>query len=129
MAGKLSGDEIAKLVRILGMLGSSCDGERAAAGLLASQMLRAKGLQWADVVSGGVVRSARQPVAQRQPPTFTSPPSRFAVQQMLRYRDALTDWEADFLSGLCQFKKLSAKQETIYQRIAEKVWAAMSKQA
>lgn len=40
-----------RLVGILGRLGSDHDGERAAAGLLASRMLRERGLSWDEVVA------------------------------------------------------------------------------
>jgi hypothetical protein len=42
-----------KLAKILGMLASDKDGERAAAGLLASRMLKASGLTWDALLSGG----------------------------------------------------------------------------
>ena len=39
-----------RLVKLLGMLGSDHAGERAAAGLKAYQLLRSRGLTWADVI-------------------------------------------------------------------------------
>jgi hypothetical protein len=39
-----------RLVRLLGMLGSAHDGERAAAGLKAYQFLKKLGLTWGDVI-------------------------------------------------------------------------------
>jgi hypothetical protein len=39
-----------RLIKILGLLGSVHAGERAVAGLKASQLLRERGLQWRDVI-------------------------------------------------------------------------------
>ena len=44
-------DDRSRLVKLLGMLGSDHAGERASAGLAADQLVRSKGLSWADVVS------------------------------------------------------------------------------
>ena len=51
MRTSLSPEDRTKLIRILGMLGSEFDGERAAAGALASRILKDADLIWADVVS------------------------------------------------------------------------------
>jgi len=39
-----------RLARVLGMLGSAHDGERAAAGLKANQLVRDLGLTWSDII-------------------------------------------------------------------------------
>jgi hypothetical protein len=39
-----------RLVKLLGMLGSAHDGERAAAGLKAHELIRRHGLTWSDIV-------------------------------------------------------------------------------
>ena len=46
----LSPPERARLVNILGMLGSAHDGERASAALLATRMVRDRGITWADLI-------------------------------------------------------------------------------
>jgi hypothetical protein len=42
---------IARLVKLLGMLGSAHDGERAAAGLKAHELVKRSGLQWDDLIA------------------------------------------------------------------------------
>jgi hypothetical protein len=42
---------IDRLIKLLGMLGSAHDGERAAAGLKAHQLVTRSGLQWSDVIA------------------------------------------------------------------------------
>lgn len=62
-----------RLAKILGMLGSDHDGERAAAGLKASQIVRGLGLSWSDVI-------AAPPLA---------PPS----PRIRSWRSGETDWQ------------------------------------
>jgi len=45
----------ARLAKILGLLGSDHDGERAAAGLKADQLLRESGLTWRDIIAPPIV--------------------------------------------------------------------------
>ena len=46
----LDRDAIDRLIKLLGMLGSAHDGERAAAGLKAHEFIKRRGLCWADVI-------------------------------------------------------------------------------
>jgi hypothetical protein len=47
---RLAPDAIDRLIKLLGMLGSAHDGERAAAGLKAHELLRRHGLTWSDII-------------------------------------------------------------------------------
>jgi hypothetical protein len=47
---KLDPRNLERLVKLLGMLGSDHDGERAAAAAKASELVRAHGLTWLDVI-------------------------------------------------------------------------------
>jgi hypothetical protein len=47
---RLAPDALDRLIKLLGMLGSAHDGERAAAGLKAHELIRRHGLQWSDVI-------------------------------------------------------------------------------
>src|SRR5262245_43100425 len=47
---RLTPDDLDRLIKLLGMLGSAHDGERAAAGLKAHEFIRRHGLCWADVI-------------------------------------------------------------------------------
>ena len=51
-AHRLPPTERRRLVGILGRLGSDHDGERAAAGLLATRLLRDRGLSWDEILPG-----------------------------------------------------------------------------
>ena len=58
--------ELIKLNRILGMLGSEHDGERAAAAQAASKFLRDRNLSWWDLIGGDrTERPRRGPVVHR----------------------------------------------------------------
>jgi hypothetical protein len=103
-----------RLAAVLSRLESPFDGERAAAGLLASRMVRAAGLSWAEVVAPDVAGP------QRPDP----PPWRAAVAMCRRRRDLLTDWEAQFLATLATQARVSPRQIEILDRIVAKVQAA-----
>jgi hypothetical protein len=47
---RLGPDALERLIKLLGMLGSVHDGERAAAGLKAHEFIRRHGLQWSDII-------------------------------------------------------------------------------
>jgi hypothetical protein len=47
---RLAPDALERLIKLLGMLGSAHDGERAAAGLKAHELIRRHGLTWSDVL-------------------------------------------------------------------------------
>jgi hypothetical protein len=52
MTAKLTPQELTRLVKFLGMLGSDHAGERANAGGFASRMIRERGLTWAEIIGG-----------------------------------------------------------------------------
>jgi hypothetical protein len=47
---RLAPDALDRLIKLLGMLGSAHDGERAAAGLKAHELIRRHGLSWPDIL-------------------------------------------------------------------------------
>jgi hypothetical protein len=47
---RLGPDALERLLKLLGMLGSAFDGERAAAGLKAHEFIKRHGLQWTDII-------------------------------------------------------------------------------
>jgi hypothetical protein len=47
---RIAPDTLERLVKLLGMLGSGHDGERAAAGLKAHELVRRHGLTWSDIL-------------------------------------------------------------------------------
>jgi hypothetical protein len=48
---QLAPDALERLIKLLGMLGSAHDGERAAAGLKAHELIRRHGLTWSDILA------------------------------------------------------------------------------
>ena len=100
-----------KLARILGMLGSAHDGERAAAGLLATKLLRTSGTTWEALLG-----SPNQPDFARTP-TPTGPRAD-AMAVCARYRQFATEWEARFLAGIAQRTTLTGRQLAALLRIA-----------
>ena len=111
---ELTPAELTKLVAILGRLGSDFDGERAAAGMLASRMLRSKGLTWGDVVASPQIRYS--------PPPPPPPPQPKSPGELLaRHRGQLSRWEIDFLTNLTNWRgRYTSKQEACLARIRER---------
>ena len=98
--------DLRKLIGILGRLGSDFDGERAAAGLLATRLLRAAGTTWDDLLTA--------PKAQQPPPGGSQRGSQGGSQgwDAGRWQDSdniafclgwiaeLTAWEVQFVTDL-----------------------------
>lgn len=107
-----------KLVGVLGMLGSDAVGERAAAALQATRIVKSHGLQWEDLI-GGLAQTQQQ----RQPPPgqsgahARSNPGR-DLELCRRHLGAVTSWEASFIAGLQNRRRLSEKQLAKLQGIA-----------
>src|SRR6478672_9620337 len=89
----LTEDDLDRLEKLLGMLGSAYDGERAAAGAFADKLLREYGLRWKDVL------------APKQPEPVPE-----LVVFAINNSDALNDWERNFCRSLKGQKHLSTKQ-------------------
>jgi hypothetical protein len=97
----------AKLAAVLSRLESPFDGERAAAGLLASRMVRAAGLTWADLVQ-----------AEPEPEDWR------AMVARCTGCDRLSRWETDFVAVLATYEQPpSTKQLQILRGINAKVTA------
>jgi len=99
MTPPLAPIERAKLINVLNRLASDYDGERAAAGLLASRLLDAKGLSWSDVIAGGDPLRSLSPFPPRSPAqSFRD--WRGDVFLCMRVSRSLTEWECRFLVNL-----------------------------
>jgi hypothetical protein len=108
--------ELDRLRNILARLGSDFDGERAAAGLLATRLLRDKGLGWGDVV---MPHTPSRSAAQREQ---AEQAWRRTVRDLLAQPGSLRTWErTEFLPSLLRFQKLSPKQRHVLQAIADRV--------
>jgi hypothetical protein len=106
----LTAAEYARLIAVLGMLGSEHAGERAAAGLHASRLLRERGLGWGDVIVAATVGG-----------TDTW---RQQAKEAAQFAGLLTPWERDFLRKLMGFPTISGKQHGVPQQIIAKVHGA-----
>jgi hypothetical protein len=116
MTASLTPAELERLRNILGRLSSDYDGERAAAGLLATRLLRDKGLGWDEVVLPHA--PSRPAAAQRRQAKQTW---RQIVQDLLARPGSLRAWEKDFLPSLLRFQRLSLKQRNCLDQIATRV--------
>jgi hypothetical protein len=98
-----------RLAKLCGLLGSSHAGERAAAAMKASDLVRAKGLTWGDVIT----------VPRLEPPLDLE-----TVEAKcgfcLACLDALTAWEESFLISINGRRQLSPKQLEILNRLLGK---------
>jgi len=105
----LSSPDRAKLISVLGMLGSNFDGERAAAGLLASRMLREAGLSWADVIDTSAL-----------PPPREAAPSGWRTDLALaeRHLSFCRPWEQAFVANLSTRATITPKQRAALNEIS-----------
>lgn len=125
--------EKSRLEKLLGMLGSSFDGERANAARMIAAMAEKKKLTIVDLVYGS--NSTRpQPKPQPRPTTNTSK-SRTMLQALAeiaadadQYEFELTEWECQFASDVSSRYaydyELSEKQIIIVERILKKAGRA-----
>lgn len=103
----------AKLAAILGRLGSDHDGERAAAGLLASRFVRDHGLTWPELLA--------VPAPAAPPATHWQRQATWCAER----GELLTPWEAIFLATLCHRQKPpTTKQSAILDRLVRRRMAA-----
>lgn len=123
MARPLTAAERTKLVGILGRLGSDHDGERAAAGLLASRLLRSRGLCWDDLLPPpGTGRAGPPP--RPEPPPAAGPGTAWRDDLALckRHLAELDTWPAEFIVSISGWRRaLSVGQLTTLGQIARKL--------
>ena len=111
------------LAKILGRLGSDHDGERAAAGLLASQFIKARGLSWYDVIQPHAPQPRRSwHDDDTEEPTVAGRPWRAVARELAADPDGLSAWEASFAQSLARWPgRPSPKQLAVLRGLAEKV--------
>lgn len=114
-------DTAKRLVRILGMLGSAHEGERAAAGLMAHRIVSRAGLTWADALA--------PLLAPHEPDRGYEPSGGFwehtdDVMFCITNSDILSEWEILFLHSVRNYRCLTPKQHAVLARIVRKCEAA-----
>jgi hypothetical protein len=100
-----------KLAAVLGMLGSTHDGEALNAARLADRMRRAAGVTWTDLLSGPAVCTYPPP---------RRPHWRDLIAECRHRPGLLTAWEQRFLASIMRRSHLSQKQLTVLEAIAAK---------
>jgi hypothetical protein len=108
-----------RFLKVLGMLGSSHSGERAAAALQASRMLREHKMSWSDLLGS---RSAPAASPYNASDLHDSAPQWRQLAAPCR-RDArkLQAWEVGFLDSLVAFRELPDGYADILCGIADKL--------
>ena len=119
--------DLDRLTKLLGLLGSDHDGERATAARMASDLLRAHRLTWADVLGPAPPRPCPACTAHRAPRGAAAGSWRQTLATLAELavrRPALfTDWERAFICNLLDRRTISERQREILAELAEKVGA------
>jgi hypothetical protein len=132
MTVPLTQQERTRLARLLGMLGSSHDGEVANAGRLADRLVRGAGLTWTDVLTPQVEHHRRKPEPEPErddqepdwpPPRPTNAYAswRRTVTALLSRTELLTAWELGFLHSINERFSLSERQFEVLEDIVRRV--------
>jgi hypothetical protein len=103
-----------KLVKLLGLLGSNHDGERAAAALKADRHIRSLGLAWGDVIAPLATEQAESP----------PPPQRWQdICAAVLSSGRATQWESSFCESLLRKwrgPEVTRKQRATLEKMFEK---------
>jgi hypothetical protein len=107
----LSTPDTQKLAKLLGMLGSTHDGEALSAARKAHQLVSRNGATWSDVIVAP------------DPDRDTTPTIEHhgIVLDLLKHVEQLTDFERRFLRGTLAFQKLTDKQAVTLETIKAKI--------
>ena len=108
-----------KLVRVLGLLASDKDSERAAAAWTASRMLRDRGLDWDSLIP----RALAAPAAPSQDERRAAPlhPWSTMLRFVLDRPHYLTQWELHFATDMQYRRKITPKQSSVLARIYDRL--------
>jgi hypothetical protein len=126
--------DVDRLAKVAGLLGSDHAGERSAAALRATEILRACGLTWRDVIERALAPApapTRAQAANDDRPTDHGDTDPTAVQRraawVLRHAPHLTLSALSFLNGLAQCPRpLTAKQAAWLAALEKRARAAQA---
>jgi hypothetical protein len=116
MMAALPPDAAAKLVKILGMLGSDHDGECVAAARQATRLIKSHNATWEHVLAPQQSRPTPPPRPQSHGPVHVA-----VARAALQYAGHLTEWEVAFLQSITRQRRLSVRQETALSGIVQKL--------
>jgi hypothetical protein len=120
MSFHLTPSDRTRLVKLLGMLGSAHDGERASAGLLATRLLRDRGLSWDDLLQPRLP----PPKTDSRPQWPASADWRTQVAVCRVQTHLFNAWEQKFLHGLPRLRRLSLRQHEILAKLRDRARSA-----
>jgi hypothetical protein len=115
MAAAIPSDKRTRLVRLLGMLGSDFNGERANAGRLADTLVRSLGLRWDDVIAVAGASEQQRAVSPRTR-QGRARGHRDAAAACLASGCIWTEWKRGFLTSIQRRWKLTEKQKVLQHR-------------
>jgi hypothetical protein len=111
-----------RLARVLGMLGSSQDGEALAAARQAERLRAEAGLSWGEILLPRLPAPRRQ---HHHVGTFAD-----AIEFVLDNEQELSDWEYKFVRDIARLRyQLSDKQAAVLERLVQKVRRAATRAA
>jgi hypothetical protein len=121
----LEGPDRDKFIKLIGLLGSEFAAERAVAAEKATQMLRDRGMTWADAFNHTTVEVRYITVTPPQR-DYTEPydPEWREILETWGHSFVLSDWEQEFSQNIVARRNLSEKQVRVIDRIIEKLHAA-----
>jgi hypothetical protein len=114
-----------KLAKLLALIGSDQVGERDNAISAATRLLDRHRLRWSEILSIAHVEVRAQDRPCREPPSRNCGGDwRSVAVACGRYPHLLNRWEAEFISGLPRFPRLSAKQSATFTGIVTRLRTA-----
>jgi antibiotic biosynthesis monooxygenase (ABM) superfamily enzyme len=126
MSAILSATDRDRLLKVLRLLGSDQIGERSAAAMMASRMVRDRGLDWEALLQpvGGL--AYRSPTAQSTRAPATNDARRWHRQIffLLDREESLTAWEVSFVRSAAVRGRLTPRQVEVLVQIHARVSGA-----
>ena len=116
MSAVVAPRDVERLGKLLGLLGSHHEGERATAAALADRQLRALGLDWHELVERAFRLSAAPPQARQPAATH-----RASTAWLLSCRPLLSKWELSFAESIHVKARLTPKQAAKLREVVHRV--------